>query len=552
MKFKLLFNLSIFTSQVVSNEPIVSNEKPLHIGVSITYASRSHIKYLLEILEDVSKRGHRITYLSMDEMKRFGKGYNLTHYSLGDEKITVSDVDGMEPYSNGDNIFTNMVGMREDFEKFYKESFPVYERFYKEEKPDLMVCDFAAYSCVDSAAKNTIPMVIGFQSLMFTYKSPYLTGSGTFDPTTIENYNFLQRMKHALFDPVYRTIKVYPHIDLLLNQKRINGIPESFMPIALGHMGIGIANSYIGLENARSVPTHIHPIGPILSGDIPQLSPELQTFMDIRSKVLYVAFGSLVKPSQDLLAKLLSHFQRAINQGILDGVIWGLPKTDFKAFPKSYKVDIAEYSTAKIVEGTHDKIKILKWAPQQSILHHPSTKLFLSHGGLDSIYESANAGVPMLILPFLGDQPHNAALIAESGAGDFIDWNGMSDKEIYQKFVKLLDSNNIELKSKVNQMQLITKFSSKRKTFAADLIETYAYSAKYCRQFDTPKPFEAPCEVLPFLPLDQRMSSTKANLIDVYITGLLTAIIIIFSITYFTYYSLIKIVTLFRLKQKLE
>jgi UDP:flavonoid glycosyltransferase YjiC (YdhE family) len=552
MKFNLFFNLYIFISQVLSNESVVNNEKPLHIGVSITYASRSHIKYVLEILQDVSKKGHQITYLSMDEMKGFGNGYNLTHYSLGDEKITVSEGDDMEPYSNGDSVFTNMVGMREDFEKFYRKSFPVYERFYREEKPDLMVCDFVAYSCVDSAAKNTIPMVIGFQSLMFAYTSPYLTGSGTLDPTTIENYTFLQRMKHALFDPVYRIIKVYPHIDLLLNQKRINGIPESYMPIALGHMGIGIANSYIGLENARSIPSHMYPIGPILSGDSPPLSPELQAFMDTHSKVLYVAFGSLVKPSQNLLTKLLSHFQRAINQRILDGVIWGLPKTDFETFPKSYKVDNTEYPTAKIVEDTHDKIKILNWAPQQSILHHRNTKLFLSHGGLDSIYESLNAGVPILVLPFLADQPHNAALVAESGAGDFIDWNGMSDREVYQKFVKLLDPNNLELESKVNQMQLITKFSSKRKTFGADLIETYAYSAKACRKLDTPKPFEAPCEVLPFLPLNQKTSSTKANLIDVYITGLLVTVIIILSMVYFAYYSLRKLVTLLKLKQKLE
>ncbi|KXN66854.1 glycosyltransferase family 1 protein [Conidiobolus coronatus NRRL 28638] len=551
MKLSLFFNLSIFTTRVVSNKSIVSNEKPLHIGVSMTFGSRSHIKYLLEILEDVSKRGHRITYLSMDEMKRFGKGYNLTHYSLGDEKITVSEGDGMEPFSTGDETLGNMAGMREDFEKYYKESFPVYERFYKEEKPDLMICDFVAHSCVDSAAKNTIPMIFGFQSLVF-FNSPYLTGSGTFDPTTIENYSFWRRMKHTFYEPVERIIKFYPYIELLLNQKHIQEIPMSFKPVALGHMGIGIANSYIGFEKARSIPSHIHPIGPILSENTPPLSPELQTFMDSHTKVLYVGFGSLTKPSKDLLAKLLGHFQREINQGILDGVIWGLPKTDFKTFPKSFKVDNTEYSTAKIVEGTHENIKALNWAPQQTILHHPSTKLFLSHGGLDSIYESSNAGVPMLILPFLGDQPRNAILITENGAGDYIDWKYMSDMEIHQKFVKLLDPSNLELKSKVKQLQLITKFNSKRKAMAADLIETYAYSAKACRQFDAPKPFEAPCEVLPFLPLDERISSIKANLTDVYIAGFLIAITTVFLISYFIYYSLRKIIALFRTKYKLE
>ncbi|KXN67766.1 glycosyltransferase family 1 protein, partial [Conidiobolus coronatus NRRL 28638] len=165
---------------------------------------------------------------------------------------------------------------------------------------------------------------------------------------------------------------------------------------------------------------------------------------------------------------------------------------------------------------------------------------------------SANAGVPILVLPFLGDQPRNGVLVSENGIGDYIEWDTMSESEVYQKFVKLLNPENLALKSKVSQMQLITKFSSKRKEMAADLIETYAYSAKVCRQFSNPKPFEPPCEVLPFLPLDQRISFIKANLIDVYITGLLIAFIIIFSTAYITYYSLRRLVTSFNSKQKQE
>jgi hypothetical protein len=114
--------------------PVIGDEKPLHIGVSIMFATRSHIKYLLEILEDISKRGHRVTYLSMDIMKSFGNGYNVTHYSLGNEKITATEIDGMDPFIKGDNIFTNMVGVGDDLAKFYKASFPRYEKFYIEKK----------------------------------------------------------------------------------------------------------------------------------------------------------------------------------------------------------------------------------------------------------------------------------------------------------------------------------------------------------------------------------------------------------------------------------
>ncbi|KXN66851.1 glycosyltransferase family 1 protein [Conidiobolus coronatus NRRL 28638] len=292
MKINLLLSLVIFASRLVCHVLVSNDEKPLHIGVSIAQATRSHIKYLLEILEGISKIGHRITYLSMDEMKKFGNGYNVSHYSLGDEKMTASEVDGgMEPFYRGDSMLKNMAGLIEDIGSFYKMSFRSYERFYREEKPDLMICDFVANSCIDSAAKQTIPMVIGYQSLMFATTSPYLTATGGLDPTTIENYSFLQRMKHAFIDPINQIITLYPVIDLLLKQKQLNGIPWTFAPPGSGNMGIGIANSYVGLENARNIPSHIHPIGPILSEDVSPLSPELQTFMDTHSKILYVAFG---------------------------------------------------------------------------------------------------------------------------------------------------------------------------------------------------------------------------------------------------------------------
>ncbi|KXN66849.1 glycosyltransferase family 1 protein, partial [Conidiobolus coronatus NRRL 28638] len=265
MKLKFLSYLAIFVSQISSKESILNKEKPLRIGVSITFASRSHIKYLLEILEDVSKRSHHITYLCMNEMSKFGNGYNLTYYSLGDVKMTYNGDSERAPYSGGDSMFTAGKQMREDFASLYKVSFPAYERFYNEEKPDLVICDFMANSCVDSAAKNSIPMVIGYQSLMFTYKSPYLVGTGALEPTTIENHTFLQRVKHALYDPVAQILTALPVIDLLQEEKNIQGIPLTYRIPMLGHMGIGIANSYVGLENPRSIPSHIFPIGPILS-----------------------------------------------------------------------------------------------------------------------------------------------------------------------------------------------------------------------------------------------------------------------------------------------
>lgn len=42
------------------------------------------------------------------------------------------------------------------------------------------------------------------------------------------------------------------------------------------------------------------------------------------------------------------------------------------------------------------------------VLGHPNIKLFITQGGLQSTEESIMYHVPMLVMPFFGDQPYNA------------------------------------------------------------------------------------------------------------------------------------------------
>ena len=56
-------------------------------------------------------------------------------------------------------------------------------------------------------------------------------------------------------------------------------------------------------------------------------------------------------------------------------------------------------------------VRVVKWAPQNDVLAHPGTKVFVTHGGANSVYEAAFHGIPIVALPIFAEQPHNAAKV---------------------------------------------------------------------------------------------------------------------------------------------
>ena len=51
-----------------------------------------------------------------------------------------------------------------------------------------------------------------------------------------------------------------------------------------------------------------------------------------------------------------------------------------------------------------DNVKVASWLPQNDILGHSSTRLFINHGGVHGVMEAVFHGVPMICAPFFGDQ----------------------------------------------------------------------------------------------------------------------------------------------------
>ena len=92
--------------------------------------------------------------------------------------------------------------------------------------------------------------------------------------------------------------------------------------------------------------------------------------------------------------------------------------------------------TSKV--SVSDNVKVSSWLPQNDILGHPKTRLFIGHAGLNGIFESTYHGVPMICSPFFGDQFVNAQIAKQVGFAEIVDLEATSAEDFVSLIHKVL------------------------------------------------------------------------------------------------------------------
>lgn len=87
-----------------------------------------------------------------------------------------------------------------------------------------------------------------------------------------------------------------------------------------------------------------------------------------------------------------------------------------------------------------ENVFISKWLPQSDILAHPNMKIFISHCGYGGVVEAKHHGVPIIGIPFAGDQHSNAAKIVEEGWAIRINFNELNEETFMKALVEMLEN----------------------------------------------------------------------------------------------------------------
>ena len=84
---------------------------------------------------------------------------------------------------------------------------------------------------------------------------------------------------------------------------------------------------------------------------------------------------------------------------------------------------------------------ITPWFPQNDILAHPLTKLFITHCGAQSTYEAAYHGVPVIAIPLMADQfGHASSLVHRAKMGLQLDLRDLQEETLETAIHEVLDN----------------------------------------------------------------------------------------------------------------
>ena len=88
-----------------------------------------------------------------------------------------------------------------------------------------------------------------------------------------------------------------------------------------------------------------------------------------------------------------------------------------------------------------DNVKVSSWLPQNDILGHPKTRLFIGHAGMNGMLEAAYHGVPMICVPFFADQFDNSVAAKYFGMAEILHKESITEESLVTLISTVLNNS---------------------------------------------------------------------------------------------------------------
>jgi len=164
--------------------------------------------------------------------------------------------------------------------------------------------------------------------------------------------------------------------------------------------------------------------------------------------LIYISLGTVVKGAASFFGKCIEAFRNK-QVDVIMSVGKSFPIHKLKHIPENYKI----YNVT----------------PQLAVLKQAD--VFVTHGGMNSISEAIVCGVPMVVIPFMSDQPTNARRIEELGLGKKLDYRLINSELLRTTVLSVMNDEGIS--ANVLRMQRKMLDAPGNKGGAAMIIDYY-------------------------------------------------------------------------------
>ena len=292
---------------------------------------------------------------------------------------------------------------------------------------DLVLCDISSICCAivaDFLKVNRVDLapsgfIDPYMSFIHDFPSPvaYIPHGTVKLPKSLSFVDRLQNLMLYILGYIMHELIFMPPFENLW-RTHVKGSKFSSLKDVFRATGLLLIPNDFALDFPRPLGAHVKMVGPILPDPPKPVPPETEHFIshgDPKDLVL-VSFGTVI-----------SNFK----PDFVEDIALGLANVPAKVIWKHRGAS---------PQNVSKNIKIAPWMRQNDLLGHTATKVFLTHGGLNSVLESAYHGMPMVVLPLFGDQPANAGKVHEAGIGVILDIKDLTPVLVTNAIIEVLEN----------------------------------------------------------------------------------------------------------------
>ncbi|RZC42691.1 2-hydroxyacylsphingosine 1-beta-galactosyltransferase-like [Asbolus verrucosus] len=395
----------------------------------------SHQSFFQPVWRELSLRGHEVTVITTNPLKNVTLT-NLKQIDLSfTYKLVYEDHDMQHVINTESNLLKLMKHVFFIMNNMTSEQLQhpqIRELIKDDDNFDVMIVEAHVPAWFGFAKKYNCPVIVAtsmdatnhFKRIIGAINNPVYTPHVNLPFGS--DLTFLQRMISVIFevfDEFQTSYLLYPIQQKIIRQA-LDEPDLNLFEILKNNVSLMFANAIPGFGKVTmNLPSIIRLNG--LQIKPPRPLPEgLQHFLDGASEgAIYFSLGSNIKSyliSEEKKSLLLEAFQELPFK-----VIWKFEEK---------------------VSDLPDNVRVVAWAPQQDILRHNNTKLFVTQGGLQSIEEAIRFKVPILGFPFFGDQFHNVMRVKHLKLGSWLDLSTLT-KESFKGVVMETINNDTYLRN---------------------------------------------------------------------------------------------------------